>query len=151
MAGRTGKALIVAGLLALVPTVTFAQKQNPWWTPGHKTSATQEQVCSADFASSVKPVPDSSRGNALHQYGKRDDYNGVLDHLIPTSLGGSNDPQNLWPQPENKEYGPAWKDALEVKLHEMVCSGKLPLKEAQDTIRKDWVKAYDQYIKNAAN
>jgi hypothetical protein len=151
MAGRTGKAFIAAGLLALVPTLSFAQKQNPWWTPGHKTAATQEQVCAPDFKSTIKPVPASSRSNALHQYGKRDDYTGTLDLLIPASLGGSTDPQNLWPMPENKEYGPEWKDALEAKLHEMVCSGKLTLKDAQDTIRKDWVKAYDQYIKNAAN
>jgi hypothetical protein len=151
MAGRTVKALVAAGILALIPAVSFAQKQNPWWTPGHKTGATQDQVCAADFTASIKPVPGSARSNALHQYGKRDDYTGTLDLLIPASLGGSNDPQNLWPQPDNKEYGPAWKDQLEEKLHEMVCAGKLPLKDAQDTIRKDWVKAYDQYIKNAAN
>ena len=31
-------------------------------------------------------------------------------------------------------------------LHELVCSGKLPLKEAQKAIATNWIQAYGQYI-----
>ena len=39
------------------------------------------------------------------------------------------------------------KKALEVKLHQLVCDKTLKLKDAQDAIKKDWVKAYTQYVK----
>ena len=39
--------------------------------------------------------------------------------------------------------------ALELKLHQLVCDKTHKLKDAQDAIRKDWVKAYNQYVKGA--
>ena len=78
-----------------------------------------------------------------------DSITGELDHLIPISLGGTNDPENLWPLPENKDMGPAQKKALDLKLHQMVCDKTIKLKDAQDAIKKDWVKAYNQYVKDA--
>jgi len=69
------------------------------------------------------------------------------------SLGGSNDPDNLWPQHSAGDLTPAAKDQLGAKLHELVCGNTLTLKAAQDAIRKDWVKAYKQYVQtgNAAS
>ena len=45
--------------------------------------------------------------------------------------------------------GPAQKRELDVKLHQMVCDQTIKLKDAQDAIKKDWVKAYNQYVKGA--
>ena len=70
------------------------------------------------------------------------------DHLIPLSLGGAPaDPANLWPQPRAAADGwtAARKDALETRLHRLVCAGEIPLAEAQHAIATDWVAAYVRY------
>jgi hypothetical protein len=59
-----------------------------------------------------------------------------LDHVIPLTLGGApRDPANLslqlWPEARVK-------DKLEVKLNRLVCSGKMPLSDAQACIHTDW-------------
>ncbi len=96
----------------------------------------------------MKPVASHQRNEALKRYGRdMSTFPGELDHLIPVSLGGSNDADNLWPMPDNKEYGIAAKRELEKTLHQMVCDKTITLKVAQDAIRKDWVKAYDKYVK----
>jgi hypothetical protein len=38
------------------------------------------------------------------------------------------------------------KDALEERLHEMVCSGQLDLTTAQHDIATDWIAAYRKYF-----
>ena len=72
-----------------------------------------------------------------------------LDHLVPLELGGSNDIANLFPEKADAHPGYQVKDKLENKLHQMVCDKTMKLKDAQDAIRKDWVKAYNEYVKNA--
>ena len=135
---------------ALIGVSSFAAAQLPssFQTPGNKGKANAAQICAADFEASVKPIAKWQRDQALERYGKRpEDFTGDLDHLIPLSLGGSNDPDNLWPLPDNKEMGPAQKRELDAKLHQLVCDKTLKLKDAQDAIKKDWVKAYNQYVK----
>ena len=142
--------LIAAAAIIAVPSFAAAQLPNSFQTPGAKGKANDAQVCAADFESSQKPVAKWQHDQALERYGQRpEDYKGDLDHLIPVSLGGNNDPENLWPLPANKEMGSAQKHELEIKLHQMVCDKTLTLKAAQDAIRKDWVKAYQQYVKGA--
>ena len=56
------------------------------------------------------------------------------DHLVPLDLGGAPyDPRNLWPEPRATADG--WnadvKDELEAVLSRLVCSGRVPLAEAQ--------------------
>lgn len=70
-----------------------------------------------------------------------------IDHLVSLELGGSNSIRNLWPQsyvtePQNAHV----KDTLENALHELVCSGKLSLEEAQKAIATNWIQAYGQYV-----
>ena len=38
------------------------------------------------------------------------------------------------------------KDRLEDKLHELVCSGQLDLKTAQQAIASNWIEAYKKYV-----
>src|SRR3954470_7209142 len=131
-----------------VPAWAAAQLPSSFQTPGSKGKANEAQVCAADFEASAKPIAKWQREQALERYGKRpEDFTGELDHLIPLSLGGSNDPDNLWPIPSNRDMGPEQKKALDLKLHQMVCDKTIKLKDAQDAIRKDWVKAYNQYVK----
>jgi hypothetical protein len=106
-----------------------------------------EQLCAADFATSQKPVANWQRNEALERYGVRpEQFSGELDHLVPVALGGSNDPDNLWPFRGNGSFTFGAKQALGLKLHDMVCAGKMSLKDAQDAFRKDWTKAYQQHV-----
>ena len=141
---------IAAAALIGVPSYAAAQLPSSFQTPGSKGKANDVQVCAADFEASVKPMAKWQRDQALERYGKRpEDFTGDLDHLIPISLGGTNDPDNLWPLPANKDMGPEQKKALDLKLHQMVCDKTITLKAAQDAIKKDWVKAYNEYVKGA--
>lgn len=70
-----------------------------------------------------------------------------VDHLISLQLGGSNELANLWPQANyTKPYNAHMKDALENRLHALVCKGAIDLKTAQDAISTDWIASYDRYF-----
>ena len=71
------------------------------------------------------------------------------DHLIPLGLGGApSDPRNLWPEPRISPdgWGADRKDEVEFALDQLVCSGRLPLREAQRVIATDWIAAYLRYV-----
>jgi len=71
------------------------------------------------------------------------------DHLIPLGLGGApSDPRNLWPEPRISpdDWGADRKDEVEFALNQLVCSGRLPLREAQRAIATDWIAAYRRYV-----
>jgi hypothetical protein len=70
-----------------------------------------------------------------------------VDYLIDPELGGSNDIQNLWPEPYSTTWNARVKDALEDRLHEMVCSGEISLALAQQEIATNWIAAYKKYFK----
>src|SRR5262249_37251526 len=76
---------------------------------------------------------------------KTGDYE--VDHLISPSLEGSNSIRNLWPQStKTAPWNSYVKDALERKLHKLVCAGQLNLKTAQREIASDWIEAYKKYV-----
>lgn len=66
-----------------------------------------------------------------------------VDHLVPLSLGGTNDVANLWP-----EQAPGYhdKDKLELRLRTLVCAHQLDLGTAQRAIATDWKSAYSTYV-----
>ena len=69
------------------------------------------------------------------------------DHLISLEIGGSpTDPKNLWPQPY-AGIGARIKDQIENKLHDLVCSHKMLLTQAQKEISTNWYTAYLKYVK----
>ncbi len=69
-----------------------------------------------------------------------------IDHLVSLELGGSNDITNLWPEAYSQAMGAHEKDALENKLHKLVCSGQITVEDAQHSIATDWVAAYRKYV-----
>jgi hypothetical protein len=73
------------------------------------------------------------------------------DHLIPLDLGGHpTNPRNLWPEPWDPpdDWGAERKDELEYRLNRLVCSGRLPLADAQALIARNWIDAYRHYVED---
>src|SRR5262245_34642729 len=146
-----GRRLFVYGCIAAsslaAPAIALAQLPNNYKTPGAVTKAKMDQICKADYAAAVKPVAGWQKNEALERYGVRvDGFAGELDHLVPVSLGGSNDPDNLWPFHASGSYDLAANQALAARLPDMVCAGKLSPKDAQDAFKKDWTKAYTTHM-----
>jgi hypothetical protein len=126
---------------------------NPQLTPGTIRPVELQDVCAeADAEADKDPlwqVPIAMQQAALREYGvsgsRAKDYE--LDFLIPPSLGGTDDIHNLWPEPDSKTvWNARAKDALEDRLHALVCAGDLDISEAQREISSDWIAAYKRYF-----
>ena len=147
MVGKTCVAGLAAACALALPAVAFAQLPIGYKTPGATVQANSTQICAADYGVTAKPMSGWQRDEALTRYGVRPEgFSGELDHLVPISLGGSNDPDNLWPFHAQGDFTMDAKNALAVRLRDMVCTGKMSLKDAQDAFRKDWTKAYRQHM-----
>ena len=68
-----------------------------------------------------------------------DPCSGTLSRLIPGTGSFTN-------QISSPSWNAQVKDRLEGKLHELVCSGQLDLKTAQQDIAADWIEAYKMYV-----
>jgi hypothetical protein len=112
----------------------------------------QQTICNPRWSTkSIRP-PESYthelKVEQIRDYGYSDgqlkDYE--EDHLIPLEVGGNpTDPRNLWPEPYDTsipEGGAHFKDKVENYLHDQVCSGAMPLDEAQREIADDWYRVY---------
>ena len=144
--GFRRSSFVFVALIISIPALAWAQLPSRDYTPGKTMKVTKEEVCAADFASSVKPAKENARLDAYGAYGIRPDSGRELVQLVPSSLGGTNDKENLWPLPNSREFGPAQKKALDDKLHQLVCAGTVELKEAQDALKKNWMDAYKKYM-----
>jgi|HubBroStandDraft_5_1064220.scaffolds.fasta_scaffold09153_3 hypothetical protein len=149
-----GSALLLQHFAAPRPSTSFlpienAAVPNHTLTPGATRAISISDACSIHHEEVVRDVPASLRQQVLHEYGivsaRAQDYE--IDFLIAPRLGGTEDIHNLWPEPYTL---PTWnarvKDALEERLHEMVCQGTLDLRTAQRDISTDWIAAYKKYF-----
>jgi hypothetical protein len=137
---------LTQAVLAQKPTPILP---DPKLTPGDTFDVTAQDVCVPGYAKKVRAVPAWLKRQAYAEYGitqyKTDDYE--VDHLIPLSLGGSNSIRSLWPQStKTSPWNSYVKDALERKLHKLVCAGQLDLKTAQSEIASNWIEAYQKYV-----
>jgi hypothetical protein len=118
-------------------------------TPGATRTATRADVCRSDAEQGARVIPASVRQKVFETYGlphaRPDAYE--VDYLITPELGGSGDIRNLWPEPyASTVWNAHVKDALEDRLHEMVCDGTLDLQTAQHDIASNWITAYKKYF-----
>lgn len=102
----------------------------------------------------IKGVSPSQRLAVLREYGipsaRSDQYE--LDYLIAPGLGGDDNIRNLWPEPYRAATWNAYrKDALEERLHQMVCSRQLDLAVAQRAIATNWIAAYQAYVRSSSS
>ena len=116
-------------------------------TPGAiLTNATKDVICQQGYARSVRNVPQSEKDQVYAEYGITHHTAGEfeIDHLVSLELGGSNDISNLWPEAASPTPGFHQKDKVENYLHDQVCSGAVPLQQAQIEIATNWLGVYQQ-------
>jgi hypothetical protein len=123
---------------------------NPNLTPGiFDSTATVDTICQKGYTATVRHVTDKQKDEVFKEYGLERSGDYEVDHLISLELGGSNNTQNLWPQSYNGMWGARIKDALEHRLHNLVCDNKLSLREAQLMISTNWIQTYCKIVPTA--
>lgn len=105
------------------------------------------KLCRPGYSKTARYVPEKEKRAVFQEYGIKQSGLFEVDHLISLELGGSNNLENLWSQSyHTKPFNAHLKDALENRLHWLVCHDRLDLADAQREISIDWVAAYDKYI-----
>jgi hypothetical protein len=143
---------LIALLLAAGPGSAGAQAiaPDPTLTPGAVRTTDAFDVCSHGTAQ-LRHMSRARSDAIMAAYGlpggPHEAYE--IDHLIPLSIGGSDADQNLWPEPRRmieKEWPAERKDELEMRLHNLVCTGQIEITVAQKAIAEDWTEAWLRYV-----
>lgn len=116
-------------------------------SPGaYYSGLSKEVICAASFRTGpIRNVPQAEKYAVEREYGMAARFYGrtiEIDHIISLELGGSNDIPNLFPEPASGNANYHAKDALENRLHDMVCDGALALRAARLGIAHDWITLY---------
>jgi len=116
-------------------------------TPGATILLGRSAVCSQANVKN-KDVPASIQRMVFEEYGlaKARARAYEVDYLVTPALGGSDDIRNLWPHSYSSLWNARVKDALEDRLRDMVCDGRLELADAQREIAGNWIEAYKKYF-----
>jgi hypothetical protein len=114
-----------------------------------------EIICTSGYTQCVRNVPSKTKTTVYKSYGLTGNHTGYcdsdqgceVDHLISLELGGSNDQKTLWPEPyQGEQFNAHVKDQLENWYHAQVCSGQMPLIQAQQEISSNWIEAYQKHL-----
>jgi len=137
---------ILASRPAIRPVPVFFPE--PGLTPGAVATADRTAVCGSSQPK-TRNVPVSLQRRVFEEYGipgaSPKAYE--VDYLITPALGGADDIRNLWPQSYSSAvWNARVKDALEDRLHDLVCDGSVDLVAAQRDIASDWIAAYKKYF-----
>jgi hypothetical protein len=150
------KCFIVVALAALTCSAAHATEYtivpDPTLTPGAVRTTDAADVCSHG-TNRLRHMSRDRSDAIMAEYGLPGGPHPAyeIDHLIPLSIGGSDDDQNLWPQPRRmveSEWTAERKDELEMRLHNFVCSGQIEITLAQRAIAEDWTDAYRKFIRD---
>jgi hypothetical protein len=140
--------LLICSFTALAVAQASRTLPDSTITPGDTLKVSKADTCVPNYTKKVRNVPESLKKQVFANYNvdlsTRSNYE--VDHLISLVLGGSNAEKNLWPQSYKGTWNARVKDALEVRLHKMVCKNQISLKTAQQEIATDWIAAYKKYI-----
>ena len=126
---------------------------DPACTPGDVLPVGLDKICVSGYSKTVRNVPESLKRTVYANYGVTTHPRGSyeVDHLIPLSLGGSNDIKNLWPQAAEPLPGFRQKDGFENRLRRLVCKGELSIEEAQIMIASDWEYFWERLMRPMDN
>lgn len=159
--------LLAAVILFAAGSVRAADLPDPIMTPGVAVDGlTTEQVCSTKWGSDTRHVTKKMKQEVfeayhfdvnecpLTKYKGQMVHRAELDHLICRECGGADDVRNMWPQcyepvPADKTWqlnGANKKDALENKLHSLICTNQMSIEQAQSCIATNWVECYKQVM-----
>ena len=136
-------AIVLAVVLLWRGAAPHAPKVTASWTrtpgvlnPDVRQETIAETICVSGWTRTIRPPTTYTSGlkdQQMKEYaldGSPSDYQ--EDHLVSLELGGHpTDRRNLWPEPLPRAEA---VDRIENQLHEQVCSGELPLAEAQERI-----------------
>lgn len=113
-------------------------------TPGAAATTDTSLICRRGYSRSARHVTAGVKRQAYEAYATQphDSTCCEVDHLISLELGGSNQFQNLWPEPYLPHPGARDKDKVENWLHREVCAGRIPIEVAQREIADDWYAAF---------
>jgi hypothetical protein len=144
---------VITAVLLLAVTVKADTLPNQDLTPGIARDVDKQTLCTTS-TKLARNVPESVKKQSYANYGMTGNHTGYcdgksgceVDHLISLELGGANDIKNLWPQPYDNSCNAHQKDALENKLHRLICKGTITMQDAQTAISVDWIAAYTKYI-----
>jgi hypothetical protein len=137
--------------LVLSHTPAFAQDAavipDPTLTPGAVRTTNLAEICGKGTRKFRGPH-DAYAIMLSYGYPLETRWQYQIDHLIPLELGGADDEKNLWPEPyaSPDNWTAARKDALENRLHVLVCEGHLNLQVAQKAFEDDWTAAWQLYV-----
>lgn len=116
-------------------------------TPGATQRIGAKQFCSDRELQVAIPAPEAQAVFASYGIAKPSPGSYEVDFLIPPTLGGALDRQNLWPQPYRAGlWNSRVKDALEDHLVSLVCEGRLDLATAQRAMAEDWIASYKRFF-----
>lgn len=120
---------------------------NPTLTPGATLDVTKDDVCTPGYSKKVRDVPVAVKKQVYKEYNVQYVPHAYeVDHLISLELGGSNSIRNLWPESYSIYWNAHVKDALENRLHSLVCNGSISMAEAQKEISTDWIASYKEHF-----
>jgi len=102
-------------------------------------------ICEKGYSKNIRSVSEKTKKLVYAEYGVLSRSTGEyeVDHIIPLELGGTNDIENLYPQPAEPRPGFHEKDVVENCLHRLVCKGTMKLVDAQQLIAQNWTKGLD--------
>jgi hypothetical protein len=143
-------ALALLATLLASPALAQAIAPDPTLTPGAVRTTDAFDVCSHG-TSQLRHMSRERSDAIMAAYGLPSGPHEAfeIDHLIPLSIGGSDADQNLWPEPRRMietEWPAERKDELEMRLHNLVCTGQLEITVAQRAIADDWTEAWARYV-----
>jgi hypothetical protein len=119
-------------------------------TPGATRPVELADICPLTDDDADPALPAETQQVVFREYGIKSQTSASeyqVDYLINPQLGGTNDIRNLWPEPYHSTvWNARVKDALETRLHQMVCDRQIDLVEAQRDIATDWISAYKKYF-----
>jgi hypothetical protein len=147
-------AILAAALLLSLPALAadLPMTPDPTITPGVVLTRDAAAVCQPGYSKTVRHTSGKLKAFIYREYGITQEQRAggshfEVDHLISLELGGADVAENLWPQSfDTQPWNARTKDALENRLHALVCAGRLPLEQAQREIATDWIGAYERYV-----